>query len=211
MNTYSPGVLELAEQIGLEPEHVAEGLRLACRSFNHVQTATNMTVEQFLRAFTHKRHSVAIVANIALRRAGRRDDALLLMDIYKASVGIAPHTPPIHTGIGTLPEHHNDPLVQDAIRILTAAGLPPIHTDGVHELRPGFQVLPAGCGELPGFVFIAPDPGAKGRTGFTGGDLGYLAVMRWAGWGVITEALPGGLYAACHPDYRGNPFPAPTS
>ncbi|MEV4907095.1 hypothetical protein AB0N46_20955 [Streptomyces albidoflavus] len=212
MNTYSTGVLELAKQIGLEPEHVAEGLRLACHSFNHIQANTGMTVEQFPRVFTHNRHSIAVVANIAMRRAGRRDDALLLMDIYKASVGIAPYLPPIHTGIGTLPEHHDHPFVRDAIRILTAAGLPPIHTDGVHELRPGFQVLPDTTGHLPGFLFIAPDPGAKDRTGFAGGDLGYLAVMRWAGWGVITERLDGGLYAVCHPRHRDSPFPAaPTS
>ncbi|MFJ2247445.1 hypothetical protein ACIQ9I_02790 [Streptomyces sp. NPDC094461] len=212
MNTYSTGVLELAKQIGLDPEHVAEALRLACRRFNHIQATTSMTTDQFRRIFTHNRHSIAIVANIAMRRAGRRDDALLLMDIYKASVGIAPYMRPIHTGIGTLPEHHEHPHAQDAVRVLSAAGLPPIHTDGVRELRPGFQVLPDTTGHLPGFVFIAPDPGAKSRTGFAGGDLGYLAVMRWAGWGVITERLPGGLYAACHPSHGETPFPtAPTS
>lgn len=207
MTHYSPGALELAKQIGLDPHHVAEALRLAHRSFNHVQATTGMTVEQFRRLFTHNRHSIAIVASIAMRHAGRRDDALLLMDIYKASVGTAPYLPPIHTGIGTLPDYHDDPQVQEAVRILASAGLPPIHTDGIHELRPGFQVLPDDSGDLPGFVFIAPDPDAKGRTGFAGGDLGYLAVMSWAGWGVITERLPGGLYAACHPGYRDNPFP----
>ncbi|MER7875022.1 hypothetical protein [Streptomyces malaysiensis] len=31
--------------------------------------------------------------------------------------------------------------------------------------------------------------------------------MRWAGWGVITESMPAGLWAACHPDYRDKPFP----
>ena len=207
MTDYSPGVLELAKQIGLDPHHVAEALRLAHRSFNRVQATTGMTVEQFRRLFTHQRHSIAIVANIAMRHAGRRDDALLLMDIYKASVGINPYLSPIHTGVGTLPEHHGDPQVQEAVRILSSAGLPPIHTDGIHELRPGFQVLPDDSGDLPGFVFIAPDPDAKGRTGFAGGDLGYLAVMRWAGWGVIPERLPGGVQAACHPDHQHNPFP----
>ncbi|BDM67551.1 hypothetical protein HEK616_10380 [Streptomyces nigrescens] len=208
MTHYSPGVLELAKQIGLDPHHVAEALRLAHRSFNHIQATTGMTVEQFRRLFTHNRHSIAIVANLAMRRAGRSEDALLLMDIYKASVGTTPYLARTHTGIGALPEHHDHPHVQEAVRILIAAGLPPLHTDGVHELRPGFQVLPDDSGDLPGFVFIAPDPAAKGRTGFAGGDLGYLAVMRWAGWGVITERLPGGLYAACHPDHQHNPFPA---
>ncbi|WP_421106687.1 hypothetical protein [Streptomyces sp. NEAU-S77] len=79
------------------------------------------------------------------------------------------------------------------------------------SVRPGFQVVSDDTGDLPGWVFIAPDPGAKARTGFAGGDLGYLAVMRWAGWGVITERLPGGLYAACHPDHRYNPFPTATT
>ncbi|MFE0130133.1 hypothetical protein ACFWY6_00825 [Streptomyces sp. NPDC059037] len=207
MTDYSPGVLELAKQIGLEPQHVAQALSTAHRSFNHMQASTGMTVERLRRLFAHDRHSIAIVAAIAMRHAGRRDDALLLMDIFKASIGRTLHQLPIHTGVGTLPEHHDDPRVQDAVRILTSAGLPPIHTDGIHELRPGFQVLPDDTGQLPGFVFIAPDPDAKGRTGFAGGDLGYLAVMRWAGWGVITERLPGGLYAACHPDHRHDPFP----
>ncbi|MFI0139952.1 hypothetical protein [Streptomyces luteogriseus] len=211
-DTYSPGVRQLAHEIGLDPEHVAHAVRFASRTFARVQVTTGMTLDQFHRLFIQDRHSIAIVANLAMRHAGRRDDAQLLMDIYKAAVGRLPYERPIHTGVGTRPECHGNPHVQAAVRILTAAGLPPIHTDGIHELRPGFQVLPDDTGELPGWVFIAPDPGAKRRTGFAGGDLGYLAVMRWAGWGVITERLPGGLYAACHPDHRDNPFPtAPAS
>ncbi|MEU6138778.1 hypothetical protein ABZ848_00275 [Streptomyces sp. NPDC047081] len=212
MNDYSTGVLQLAHEIGLDPEHVAHAMRLASRTFARVQVSTGMTLDQFRRLFTQDRHSIVIVANIAMRHAGRREDAQLLMDIYKAAVGRLPYERPIHTGVGTLPEHHSHPHVQEAVRILTAAGMPPIHTDGIHELRPGFQVMPDDTGQFPGWVFIQPDPGAKARTGFAGGDLGYLAVMRWAGWGVITERLPGGVYAACHPDHKSDPFPtAPTS
>ncbi|MFD4480537.1 hypothetical protein ACFVXC_35415 [Streptomyces sp. NPDC058257] len=207
MTDYSPGVQHLAEQIGLDPEHVAHAARFASRTFARIQVTTGMTLEQFRRLFAQDRHSIVIVANLAMRHAGRRDDAQLLMDIYKASVGIAPYQPPIHTGVGTLPECHGDRYVQEAVRILSTAGLPPIHTDGTHELRPGFQVVPDDTGNLPGWVFIAPDPDAKARTGFAGGDLGYLAVMNWAGWGVIPERLEGGLYAACHPDHRHDPFP----
>ncbi|WP_330340189.1 hypothetical protein [Streptomyces sp. NBC_00557] len=208
MTDYSPGVRQLAHEIGLDPEHVAHAVRVASRTFARVQVTTGMSLEQFRRLFTQDRHSIAIVANIAMRHAGRRDDAQLLMDVYKAAVGRLPYERPPHTGVGTLPEYHGHPQVQEAVRILTAAGMPPIHTDGVHELRPGFQVMPDDTGHFPGWVFIKPDPGAKARTGFAGGDLGYLAVMRWAGWGVIPERLPGDLYAACHPDQRGNPFPA---
>ncbi|MBT2413977.1 hypothetical protein J7I94_26105 [Streptomyces sp. ISL-12] len=212
MTDYSPGIRELAHQIGLDPEHVAYAVRFASRTFARVQVTTGMTLDQFRRLFTQDRHSIVIVANIAMRHAGRRDDAQLLMTIYKAAVGRLPYERPLHTGVGTLPEYHGHKQIQEAVRILTAAGMPPIHTDGVHELRPGFQVMPDDTGDLPGWVFIKPDPDAKARTGFAGGDLGYLAVMRWAGWGVITERLPGGLYAACHPDHQGNPFPtAPTS
>ncbi|MFD7499532.1 hypothetical protein [Streptomyces sp. NPDC059850] len=212
MTDYSPGVRQLAHEIGLDAYHVAHAVRFASRNFARVQVTTGISLDQYRRLLTQDRHAIAIIANLAMRHAGRREDAQLLMDIYKAAVGRLPYEPPIHTGVGTVPECHGHPYVQQAVRILTAAGLPPIHTDGVRELRPGFQVVSDDAGDLPGWVFIAPDPGAKTRTGFAGGDLGYLAVMRWAGWGVITDRLPGDLYAACHPDHRYNPFPtAPTS
>ncbi|MER6086861.1 hypothetical protein [Streptomyces bluensis] len=171
---------------------------------NHFQ---HMTDEQYRRLMGSDRHAVAIVANLAMRFAGRIEDALLLMDIYHASEGTKTPRLVIHEGVGTLPDHHDHPHVQHAIRILNAAGLPPIVTDGTHALRPGFQVLPS-CDDLPGWIYIAPDPDCDNRTGFAGGRLGYLAVMRFAGWGVVTEPMPEGLWAVVHLDYRNNPFPS---
>lgn len=130
------------------------------------------------------------------------------MDVYKASEGVAAHRATIRKGFGAHPAHHDNPFVQQVIRILQAADLPPVHIDGIHALHPGFQVLPGCDGGLPGWVFIVPDPDCEDRSGFAGGRLGYLAVMRWAGWGVITEPLDNDLYATCHPDYRHQPFPS---
>lgn len=208
--TYSRGVQLLSEQIGVEPDHVARALRIAARMHAVIQARqySQMTAEQFRRLIVTDQYTVAIVGNLAMRFAGRVEDAHLLMDVYKASVGAIVHRPVIGEGVGTLSEFHGHARVQHAIRILQAADLPPIHTDGTRELRPGFQVMPGCEDELPGWVFIQPDPDADYRPGFAGGRLGYLAVMRWAGWGVITERLPGGLWAACHPDYRDDPFPS---
>ncbi|MGW2320166.1 hypothetical protein [Streptomyces sp. NPDC001680] len=204
---YTRGVRTLADHIGVEPEHVARALRAASHSHAVIraQQFSHLTDEQFRRLMGGDRHVLAIVANLAMRFAGRIEDALLLMDIYYASEGAKAPRHVIHKGVGTLPEYHDHPIVQQAIRILDAAGLPPIVTDGTHQLRPGFQVLP-GSDELPGWVFIAPDAECEDRTGFAGGQLGYLAVMRWAGWGVITEPMPSGLWATVHPDYRHTPF-----
>lgn len=207
--TYTRGIQTLAHHIGIEPEYVARALRAASRTHAVIRAHQfqDLTDEQFRRLMGGDRHVVAVVANLAMRFAGRIEDALLLMDIYHASQGTKPPRQAIRKGVGTLPEHHDHPHVQQAIRILDAAGLPPIVTDGIHELRPGFQVLPA-YDELPGWVFIAPDPDCEARTGFAGGSLGYLAVMRWAGWGVITEPMPAGMWAVVHPDHRSNPFPS---
>ncbi|MET8677047.1 hypothetical protein ABZW18_05460 [Streptomyces sp. NPDC004647] len=207
--THSRGIQTLSEQIGVEPDHVAHALRLASRTFAAIQTThfRDMTADQFRRLIGSDRHAVAIVANLAMRHAKRIEDAQILMSVYKASSGIAPHRPVIREGVGTLPEYRDHAYVRQAIHILQAADLPPIHTDGTHELSPGFQVMP-GCDDLPGWLFIAPDPDCEDRPGFAGGRLGYLAVMRWAGWGVITEPLADGLWAVCHPDYRNNPFPS---
>ncbi|MFF4051908.1 hypothetical protein ACFYZ5_35225 [Streptomyces chartreusis] len=206
---YTRGILTLAHHIGVEPEHVARALRAASRSHAAVRANhfSHMTDEQFQRLIGSDHHAVAVVANLALRFAGRIEDALLLMDIYHASAGTKTPRQAVHKGVGTLPEHHDHPHVQHAIRILNAAGLPPIVTDGIHQLRPGFQVLPA-CDDLPGWIYIAPDTGCEDRTGFTGGVHGYLAVMRFAGWGVVTEPMPAGLWAVVHPDHRSNPFPS---
>jgi hypothetical protein len=205
--TYTRGIQTLADHIGTEPEYVARALRTASRAHAVIRANQfqHMTDEQFRRLIGSDRHVVAVVANLALRFAGRIEDALLLMDVYHASQGAKPPRQVIRKGVGTLPEHHDHPRVQQAIRILDAAGLPPIVTDGTHELRPGFQVLPAGD-DLPGWIFIAPDPHCGDRTGFAGGPLGYLAVMRWAGWGVMTEPVLGGLWAVVHPDHRNDPF-----
>ena len=205
--THNRGIHLLADHIGVEPEHVARALRVAARAHAVIRANyfSHLTDEQFRRLMGSDRHAVAIVANLAMRFAGRIEDALLLMDIYHASEGTKAPRLVIRKGVGTLPEHHDHPHVQHAIRILQAAGLPPIVTDGTHELRPGFQVLPS-CDDLPGWIFIAPDPDCDYRTGFAGGQLGYLAVMRFAGWGVITEPMPLGLWAAVHPDYRNNAF-----
>ncbi|MBC9724926.1 hypothetical protein [Streptomyces sp. TRM68367] len=207
--TYTRGIQTLANHIGTEPEYVARALRTASRAHAVIRANQfqHMTDEQFRRLMGGDRHVVAVVANLALRFAGRIEDALLLMDIYHASQGTKPPRQVIRKGVGTLPEHHDHPHIQQVIRILDAAGLPPIVTDGTYQLRPGFQVLPT-CDELPGWVLIAPDPDCDDRTGFAGGRLGYLAVMRWAGWGVITEPMPAGLWAVVHPDYRNDPFPS---
>jgi hypothetical protein len=207
---YTPGIQVLSAQIGVDPSHVARALRFASRTHAAMRASrfSHLSDEQFKRLIGGDRYVVAVVANYAMRFAGRIEDAQLLMDVYKASTGTTAHRPVIRKGFGTLPDHHDHPHVQQAIRILQAADLPPIHTDGVHELRPGFQVMPSCEDELPGWVLIAPDPEADDRVGFAGGRLGYLAVMRWAGWGVITAPLPGGLWAACHPAYRNNPFPS---
>ncbi|MCR8573054.1 hypothetical protein [Streptomyces sp. Isolate_219] len=207
--TYGRGVQLLSEQIGVDPDHVARALHIATRTHAAVQAVRygEMTAEQFRRLIVTDQHTFAIVGSLAMRFAGRIEDAHLLMAIYKASIGATVHHPVIRAGEGTLPDLHGHAHVQHAIRILQAAGLPPIHTDGTHELRPGFQVMPGCDDELPGWVLMHPDPDADYRPGFAGGRVGYLAVMRWAGWGVITEHLTGGLLAACHPDYRDNPFP----
>ncbi|ORT54281.1 hypothetical protein [Streptomyces sp. CB03238] len=212
--THTRGVQLLSEQIGVDVEHVARAFRIASTTHAAIRASrySHLTDDQFRRLIGQDRYVIAVVANLAMRSAGRIEDALLLMDVYKASENATEHRLHIRPGVGTLPEYHDHPHVQQAIRILQAANLPPIVTDGTRELRPGFQVMPGCDDELPGWVFINPDPACQERTGFAGGDLGYLAVMRWAGWGVITERLPGGLYAACHPDHRDNPFPtAPTS
>jgi hypothetical protein len=208
--TYTQGIQVLSAQIGVGPSHVARALRLASRTHAAIRASrySHLSDEQFKRLIGGDRYVVAIVANYAMRFAGRIEDAQLLMDIYKASTGATAHRPRIRKGVGTLPEYHDHARIQQAISILQAADLPPIHTDGTHELRPGFQVMPGCEDKLPGWVLIAPDPHADDRGGFAGGRLGYLAVMRWAGWGVITEPLPDGLWAACHPDYRSNPFPS---
>ncbi|WP_159030903.1 hypothetical protein [Streptomyces sp. 769] len=207
---YTRGIYVLAEQIGVDPSHVAHALRYAAKTHATIRAEhySHLSDEQFRRLLGADRYVVAVVANYAMRFAGRIEDAQLLMDIYKASAGTTAHRSITRQGVGTLPEHHDHARVQQAIRILQAAGLPPIHTDGTHELKPGFEVMPGCEDQLPGWVFIAPDPHADDRGGFAGGRLGYLAVMRWAGWGVITEPLPGDLWAACHPDFRHNPFPS---
>ncbi|BDH10308.1 hypothetical protein [Streptomyces hygroscopicus] len=66
--------------------------------------------------------------------------------------------------------------------------------------------MPGSDDEPSGWVLMHPDPDAGYRPGFAGGRLGCFAVMRWAGWGIVTEPLPGGVLAACHPDYRDIPF-----
>ncbi|MDX3224592.1 hypothetical protein [Streptomyces sp. ME19-01-6] len=207
--TYSRGVQVLSGLIGVEPDHVARALRVAARNHASIRPShfSHLTDEQFQRLINRDQHAVAVVANLAMRFAGRIEDAHLLMDVYRASVGATAHQSLIREGIGTPPQFHRHEYVQHAIRILMAADLPPIHIDGVRELKPGFQVDPA-WGDMSGWVFIQPDPDAEGRSGFAGGHLGYLAVLRWAGWGVITVPLPGGLWAACHPDYRDKPFPS---
>ncbi|WP_407286403.1 hypothetical protein [Streptomyces sp. BP-8] len=207
---YTRGIQALSEQIGVDPDHVAKALRLASQTHKSINAPryNRLSDDQLSRLIGADRYVLAVVANYAMRFAGRIEDAQLLMDVYKASTGITTDRTTIRQGVGTLPEHHNHPRVQQAIRILQAADLPPIHTDGTRELRPGFQVLPGCEDQLPGWLFIAPDPAADHRRGFAGGQLGYFAVMRWAGWGVITEHLPGGMWAACHPDYRKNPFPS---
>ncbi|MGV9760213.1 hypothetical protein ACWDUC_30950 [Streptomyces tricolor] len=103
MTEYSSGVRQLAHEIGLDPEHVAHAVRFASRTLARVQAATGMILDQFHRRFTQDRHPIAIVANLAMRHAGRRDDAQLLMDIYKAAAGRLPYERPIHTGVGTCP------------------------------------------------------------------------------------------------------------
>lgn len=206
---YTQGIQFIAAQIGVDPSHVARALRVASRTHAaiHASRFSHLTHDQFNHLMGGDRFVVAIVANYAMRLAGRIEDAQLLMDVYKASTGATVHRSIVRKGVGTLPEHHDHPHVQQAITILQAADLPPIHTDGTRELRPGFQVIPA-SGDLPGWIFINPDPHCDNRGGFAGGRLGYLAVMRWAGWGVITENVYGGLWAACHPAYRNNHFPS---
>lgn len=169
--TYTRGIQTLANHIGTEPEYVARALRTASRAHAVIRANQfqHMTDEQFRRLMGSDRHVVAVVANLALRFAGRIEDALLLMDIYHASHGAKPPRQVIRKGVGTLPEHHDHPHIQQAIRILDAAGLPPIVTDDTRELRPGFQVLPA-CDALPGWIFIAPDPDCGDRTGFSQAD-----------------------------------------
>ncbi|WP_180685943.1 hypothetical protein [Streptomyces gossypiisoli] len=207
---YTQGIQVLSAQIGVDPSHVARALRVASQTHAAIRASrfSHLTDDQFKRLIGGDRYVVAVVANLAMRFAKRIEDAQLLMDVYKASTGATAHRPIIRRGVGTLPEYHDHPHVQQAISILQAADLPPIHTDGTRELSSGFQVMPGCEDQLPGWVLIAPDPFADDRGGFAGGRLGYLAVMRWAGWGVITEPLPGGMWAACHPDYRSNPFPS---
>ncbi|MER7047976.1 hypothetical protein [Streptomyces jumonjinensis] len=206
---FSRGVQILSEQLGLDPQFVARAVPIAEQMKPEVRAAhfghlADWQVTQ-LSERNHDLYTV-VVANLAMRLAGRRDDALLLMDIYKASTGTAAHRPLIRPGVGARPWNHDHRRVQDAVRILTAAGLPPIHTDGQQVHKPGFEVLPD-CPDLPGWIFINPDPEAEQRTGFAGGRNGYLAVMHWAGWPILTDPMPHGLWAVCHPDHRNNPFP----
>ncbi|MER8002074.1 hypothetical protein [Streptomyces sp. NPDC095613] len=206
MTTYALGIQLLSARIGVEPEHVDRALAIVSDAHESIQAYSTLSDEEFERSVGRDRHVVAVVANLAMRFAGRIEDAHLLMDVYKASEGVSEHRVIIREGVGTLPEHHGHRHVETAIRILYAADLPPIHTDGTHVLRPGFQVQPV-CDDLPGWTLITPDPDCDGRGGFAGGRLGYLAVMRWAGWGIVTEPLTDGRYAVCHPDYRDQPFP----
>lgn len=205
---HTTGVQLLAREIGVDVEHVAHALRFVAKTHTALRASrySHLTDDQYKHVLSRDRFPIAIVANIAMRMAGRIEDAHLLMNIYKASTDAAPHRLHIRQGVGTLPDHHGHAHIQQVIRILDAADLPPIVTDGTRALRTGFQVLPA-CEGMPGWVLIAADPDCEHRTGFAGGWLGYAAVMRWAGWGVITEPLPGGLMAVCHPDHRNQPFP----
>ncbi|GAA1920012.1 hypothetical protein [Streptantibioticus ferralitis] len=207
--THTRGVEILAEHIGVDVQHVARAFHYVSRTHTAIRAThyRHLTDDQFRRLIGTDRFPVVIVANIAMRFAGRPEDAQLLMDIFKASEDATAHRLHVRRGVGTLPEYHDHPHVQQAIRILQAADLPPIVTDGTRELRPGFQVMP-GCDDFPGWVFINPDPACQERTGFAGGRLGYLAVLRFAGWGVITEPVADGLWAAVHPNYRSNPFPS---
>ena len=134
--THSRGIQTLSEQIGVEPDHVAHALRLASRTFAAIQTTHfgDMTADQFRRLIGSDRHAVAIVANLAMRFAGRIEDAQLLMDIYKASSGTARHRPVIRKGVGTLPEYHDHAYVQQAIHILE----PP-------TCRPSTPTAPTNC------------------------------------------------------------------
>ncbi|MEU7640975.1 hypothetical protein AB0C11_33740 [Streptomyces sp. NPDC039016] len=205
----SPGVQLLAEELGVEAEHIAHALEIATDTLAAVHTSriADMTAQQYRRLNRRDHHAVAIVANLAMRHAGRIDDAHTLMSVYKTSAGINPHHTISRKGVGTRPEHHSHTYVQQVIRILQAADLPPVHTDGTRELRPGFRIIP-GCEQLPGWVYIAPDPDCDSRSGFAGGRRGYLRVMRWAKWGVIDQPITDDLWAAVHPDHLTKPNPS---
>lgn len=203
------GIEALSKVFGVEPDHVSRALRFAIQNRSKIRSRMSglLAEDQLQRLLGDDRHTLALVGDLAMRFAGRPDDGRVLMAVYKASVGATAHRPITRRGVGALPEHHNHEYVQQAIHILKAAELPPLHTDGTDALQPGFQVGPAGD-DLPGWVFIHPDPAADCRSGFTGGRLGYLAVMRWAGWGIVTEPLAQNLLAVCHPDHRNRPLPS---
>lgn len=199
--THPRGVHLLAEQIGLDVQHVARGFETARHAHDVIRTSySNLTDEQFARLVHKDRFPIVIVANYAMRFAGRIEDAQLLMDIYKASTDTAAYLEHLRPGVGAHPDDHGHPQVAQAIRILRAADLPPVEAQGEQMTYPGFQVMP--CDIYPGVVFISRDPDCETRTGFAGGRDGYDAVMRWAGWSTVPVPVDGADFvAACHPDY----------
>ncbi|WP_425834245.1 hypothetical protein [Streptomyces fractus] len=201
---YSRDIRAIAENLAIDPAHVARSLQFVIRHTAHQPTRrpSGQTPGAHRRALVLDSDAIATVANIALRMADRNDEAHLLTAIRKTATGTSAHKPVIHRGVGTLPEFHGHPRVAEAIAILQAAGLPPARYDRTGWADPGFQVLP-GDHTTPDWVFLLPDPDAEHRDGFTGGRRGYPTVMQWAGWTIHDQPFHGGLWAARHPDHQG--------
>ncbi|WP_148312600.1 hypothetical protein [Streptomyces noursei] len=200
-HTMSRGIQALADQLGVNPDHVVRAIRYvkATHPQEREDRHGHLSEVQFLNRVNSDYRILTTVGNLAMRFAGRTEDAHLLVNIYKASVGAAVPRPVVREGIGTLPKHYHHESVQHGIRILHAAGLPPIRISGNRTLEPGFLVTP-NCGDLGNWLFVTPDPGAENRKGFAGGREGYLAVMRWARWGFLTATMPGDYFAVRPPE-----------
>ncbi|WP_432034613.1 hypothetical protein [Streptomyces antibioticus] len=188
----------LAEELDLDPTYIARAYRISRAAFaaDHQRRFRQVSSDAYVRIASANRFAETCVAATAMRLAGRPGDSAVLQDIQQAMTT----TPePLLGAVGALPEDVRHPLVRDAVHILLAAGLPPLRMIGSTVMSDGFQVVPS-LPELPGWVFVGPDPDAETRTGFAGGLRGCARVLRWAGWFIAPEDDTG-VIGALHPDH----------
>ncbi|TQE21609.1 hypothetical protein Sipo8835_37290 [Streptomyces ipomoeae] len=189
----------LAEELDLDPSYIAHAYRISRAAFaaDHRRRFPHVSMDAYVRITSANRFAETCVAATAMRLAGRPNDSAVLLNIQRAMT-TAPE--PLPGAVGALPEDAQHPLVRNAVHILRAAGLPPLQMNGIAVTHYGFQVVPA-LPELPGCVFVGPDPDADTRTGFAGGRWGCARVLQWAGWLIAPQDVENDVIGAIHPDY----------
>lgn len=185
----------LADELGLDRGYIVRARRIGSAVFeanrcHHPQ----LSLPACLRAVTADRYAETCIAVTAMHLAGRPDDATLLLNIHRA-MKTAPNA---LVSVGALKEDLRDRRVRDAIHILRAAALPPLRMNGDTVISHGFQVV-ASTPEMPGWIFVGPDPDAENRTGVAGGRDGYARVLRWANWLTAPDEEGNDVIGALHP------------